>query len=134
MCAHTDVIGAQIQKEACIVLLSGRPLFYPGTVQQSALLTALLAETDASTGLTMLRDLLLTDLSKAFDCLVHDLLIAKLHAYGFDYLSLKLIYSYLTGRKQRVRVNAQFSEWNHLEFGVPQGSILGIIHCYIAMI
>ena len=54
--------------------------------------------------------ILLTDLSKAFDCLVHDLLIAKLHAYGFDYLSLKLIYSYLTGRKQRVRVNAQFSE------------------------
>ena len=69
--------------------------------------------------------ILLTDLSKAFDCLVHDLLIAKLEAYGFDYLSLKLIYSYLTGRKQRVRVNAQFSEWNDIEYGVPQGSILG---------
>ena len=52
---------------------------------------------------------LLTDLSKAFDCLVHDLLIAKLHAYGFDYLSLKLIHTYLTGRLQRVRVNASFS-------------------------
>ena len=39
---------------------------------------------------------LLTDLSKAFDCLVHDLLIAKLRAYGFDYLALKLILSYLT--------------------------------------
>ena len=68
---------------------------------------------------------LLTDLSKAFDCLVHDLLIAKLHAYGFDYLALKLIYSYLTGRKQRVRVNASFSEWANIDYGVPQGSILG---------
>ena len=68
---------------------------------------------------------LLTDLSKAFDCLVHDLLIAKLHAYGFDYLALKLILSYLTGRKQRVRVNASFSEWRDILAGVPQGSVLG---------
>ena len=68
---------------------------------------------------------LLTDLSKAFDCLVHDLLIGKLHAYGFDHFSLKLIYTFLTGRKQRVRVNASYSEWSYLEYGVPQGSVLG---------
>ena len=68
---------------------------------------------------------LLTDLSKAFDCLVHDLLIAKLHAYGFDYLSLKLINSYLTGREQRVRVGASFGEWKNIDYGVPQGSVLG---------
>ena len=43
---------------------------------------------------------ILTDLSKAFDCLNHDLLIAKLHAYNFDENSLKLIYSYLSERKQ----------------------------------
>ena len=42
---------------------------------------------------------LLTDLSKAFDCLPHDLLVAKLHAYGFDIQSVRLIHSYLTGRK-----------------------------------
>ena len=68
---------------------------------------------------------LLTDLSKAFDCLIHDLLIAKLNAYGFDYISLKLIHSYLTNRFQRVRVNSKFSSWNDIIFGVPQGSILG---------
>ena len=42
---------------------------------------------------------LLTDLSKAFDCLPHALLIAKLHAYRVDIPSLKLLYSYLTKRK-----------------------------------
>ena len=68
---------------------------------------------------------LLTDLSKAFDCLWHDLLIAKLHAYGFDYLSLKLIHSYLSDRFQRVRINASYSSWMRIIFGVPQGSILG---------
>ena len=68
---------------------------------------------------------LLTDLSKAFDCLVHDLLIAKLEAYGFDYTSLKLIYSYLNGRMQRVRVNGSYSSSSLIEHGVPQGSILG---------
>ena len=48
---------------------------------------------------------LLTDLSKAFDCLNHELLIAKLEAYGFDNSSLRyIIYSYLSGRKQRTKV------------------------------
>ena len=68
---------------------------------------------------------LLTDLSKAFDCLPHDLIVAKLEAYGFNYLALKLIHSYLSDRKQRVRVNASFSEWANLDYGVPQGSVLG---------
>jgi len=68
---------------------------------------------------------LLTDLSKAFDCLIHDLLIAKLHAYGFDFPSLKLIYSYLTDRYQRIRINSAFSQWFKILTGVPQGSVLG---------
>ena len=68
---------------------------------------------------------LLTDLSEAFDCLVHELLIAKLNAYGFDYLSLKLIYNYPSDRLQRVRINSQYSSWSNITDGVPQGSILG---------
>ena len=68
---------------------------------------------------------LLTDLSKAFDCLNHELLIAKLSAYGFDYMSLKLISSYLSDRLQRVKINSTYSSWWQIIFGVPQGSILG---------
>ena len=51
----------------------------------------------------------LTDLSKAFDCIDHELLIAKLNAYGFDNSSLTFIYSYLSGRKQRTKINSSFS-------------------------
>ena len=53
--------------------------------------------------------ILLTDLSKAFDCLIHDLLLAKLHAYGFQHNAIKLIHSYLDGRSQRVRINSTYS-------------------------
>ena len=65
------------------------------------------------------------DLSKAFGMLNHDLLIAKLHAYGFSEESLQLIRSYLTNRWQRTKVNASFSNWTELLLGVPQGSVLG---------
>ena len=68
---------------------------------------------------------LLMDLSKAFDCLNHELLIAKLGAYGFDNSSLSYIYSYLSDRKQRTKVNNSFSSWSNIKTAVPQGSILG---------
>ena len=68
---------------------------------------------------------LLMDLSKAFDCIDHELLIAKLSAYGFCNKALLMIYSYLTGRKQRVKVNGSFSTWRETFAGVPQGSVLG---------
>ena len=68
---------------------------------------------------------LLTDLSKAFDCLPHDLLLAKLNAYWFSLAALRLVQSYLSNRKQRTKINSEFSSWEEILFGVPQGSILG---------
>ena len=68
---------------------------------------------------------LLTDLSKAFDCLDHELLIAKLNAYGFSLPALRLIHDYLSHRKQKTRVNDSYSEWLAVMFGLRQGSILG---------
>ena len=68
---------------------------------------------------------LLTDLSKTFDCLSHDLLIAKLHVYGFNIPALRLFHNYLTNRNQRVKIDSTFSSWEEILFGLPQGSILG---------
>ena len=68
---------------------------------------------------------IMMDLSKAFDTLNHELLIAKLNAYGFSHSALTLIRDYLTNRWQRTKINSEFSSWSELICGVPQGSILG---------
>ena len=68
---------------------------------------------------------LVTDLSKAFDCLSHDLLLAKLNAYDFSLKALRLIQSYLSNRKQRTKINSEFSSWEEIFLGLPQGAILG---------
>ena len=68
---------------------------------------------------------LLTDLPKAFHCLDHELLIAKLNVYGFSLPALRLIQDYLSRRKQTTRVNNPYSEWLAVMFGVSQASILG---------
>ena len=65
------------------------------------------------------------DLSKAFDSINHDLLLAKLHACGVSKGALKLIMSYLRNRFQRTKVNAGYSGWEELLIGVPQNSVLG---------
>ena len=73
---------------------------------------------------------LLTDLSKAFDCIDHELLIAKLHAYGFDNDALKFIYSYLKGRKQRTKINSSYSSF--AEIRVLLGRLLFNAYiCYL---
>ena len=68
---------------------------------------------------------LLTDLSKVFDSLDHELLIAKLNAYGFSLPAWRLINDYLSNRRQRTRIGNSFSDWFEVKLGVPQGSILG---------
>ena len=67
----------------------------------------------------------LTDLSKAFDCLNHELLTAKLNAYGFTLPALRLIHDYLSNRKQRTKIDDNYSSWSEILLSVPQGSILG---------
>ena len=66
----------------------------------------------------------LMDLSKAFDRINHQLLLAKLHAYGFSQLTLAIICSYLPNQKQRIKIIV-FGSWKDLILGVPQGSVLG---------
>ena len=68
---------------------------------------------------------LLMDLSKAFYCIDHELLIANLHAYGFGRGALLMIHSYLSQRRQRSKINGSFSTWKIVQKGVPQGSVLG---------
>ena len=66
-----------------------------------------------------------TDLSKAFDSICHNLLLAKLRAYGVGEEVIDFLHSYLSGRKQRVKVNGVFSDWLPVCCGFPQGSLLG---------
>ncbi len=68
---------------------------------------------------------IMMDLSKAFDVVPHGLLLAKLGAYGCSENVLKLMFTYLSGRKQRTKIGCTRSEWKVLMKGVPQGSVLG---------
>ena len=65
------------------------------------------------------------DLSKAYDCLPHDLLITKLEAFGFDRSSLRLLMDYLNSRKQRTKIGSSYSKRSEIKHGILQGSILG---------
>ena len=54
---------------------------------------------------------ILIDFSKAYDCLPHDLIIAKFEAYGLSNISLKLLFNYLEGRIQRMKIGSSCSFW-----------------------
>ena len=68
---------------------------------------------------------ILMDLSKAYSCLPHDLLIAKLDAYGPGKPSLNFVNSYLRFRTQRKNIGSSYSDWANVTRGIPQRSILG---------
>ena len=65
------------------------------------------------------------DLNKAFDTIDHDILIKKLHMYGVEQCSLKMLESYLSNRSQTCFINGSFSKCKSVRCGIPQGSILG---------
>ena len=75
----------------------------------------------------------LMDLSKAFDTINHDLLIAKHHTNGFNKSCLKFVFSYLKDIWHRTKINQNFRSWEELLQGVPQESVLGprIFHIYL---
>lgn len=68
---------------------------------------------------------ILMDLSKAFDCLPHRLVVEKLRAYGLDQTAVLLLKDYLSNRKQCVKIGGFTSPFHSLAKGIPQGSILG---------
>ena len=70
---------------------------------------------------------ILMDLSKAYDCIPHNLLLTKLECYGVDKASLKFLLDYLARRKQRTKISSSFSSWCGINIGELQGSILDLL-------
>ena len=73
--------------------------------------------------------IIMSDLSKAFDCLPHNLLLEKIRLYNFSQSALDLLQNYLSDRLQRVKIGQNLSQWKPLRKGVPQGSVIGP-HCF----
>ena len=67
----------------------------------------------------------LLDLSKAFDTINHELLIAKMYAYGFSLDALSIVHSYLNDRWHRTKIDGSYSTWKMILQGMPQGSVNG---------
>ena len=76
--------------------------------------------------------MLFIDLSKAFDSLQYDLILAKLNGYGFSYKSIKFISSLLSEIRLRTKINSEYNYWEDLIICVPQGSVL--LFCYSTLV
>ena len=68
---------------------------------------------------------ILMDLFKAYDCLLHDLIIARFEVYGLDTNSTRFLFDYLSCRKQRAKMGSSCSNWSEVFRGISQGSMLG---------
>ena len=97
--------------------------FWKGFSTQQCLL-AMLEKWNTSVDNNKMFGALLTNFSNAFDCLDHELLIAKLNGYDFSSTALKLVHNYLSNRKQRTKINSSYSSLLDIIFGIPQGTIL----------
>ena len=75
----------------------------------------------------------LLDLSKVFDIINYDLLLAKPNAYGVSKNAPKIMINYLRNRYQRTKVHGKYSSWKELHTGVPQGLVLGplLVNIYL---
>ena len=107
-------------------------IFYPSTWQHieyssSSFLIRVIEDWKKALDENFVAGTVLMDLSKAFDCIPHDLLMSKLHAYGYSEKAMTFIYSYLKMRKQNVKIDNIFRSSQTLLSGVRQGSILGAI-------
>ena len=100
---------------------------YRKSYSSNHVLLKLIEEWKKSLADTNIMGTVLMDLSKALDCIPHDLLVANLHAYGLSMDAITIIYSYMKRRKQGVKINDTESLFKILLSGVPQGSILGPI-------
>ena len=113
--------------------------FRKGFSGQHCLLLSMLEKWKPATDNKKSFGALLTDLSKAFDCLLHDLLILKLNSYGFNMSALRFVHIYLKNRMQRAIINSKYSSWEEIMFWFPQEPILGsmlfnIFLCYLFLI
>jgi hypothetical protein len=103
-------------------------IFQSGFRQHHSTTTALIEVSDSirsAMDKRMATILILFDLSKAFDCVHHPLLLKKMHLMGFSEKTLLWFQSYLSSRRQCIKTDNNTSFWKSVERGVPQGSILG---------
>ena len=112
------LINKQLSEFFESILLKGQCGFKKGYGAQHCLLMMVETWKEAADYIKAFGTLL-TDLSKAFDCLIHDLLIAKLHAYGLDLALLKLLQDCMPNRKQKTKVDSFYSFWKKILSGVP---------------